>query len=74
VLAVLVHEVPHELGDFAVLVQAGLSPKKALQMQFLTAFGTSATLLCCMCNELHRTLLELGTYAIAKSTWISLPP
>jgi zinc transporter 7 len=27
-ITVLVHEVPHEIGDFAILVQAGFSKKK----------------------------------------------
>lgn len=36
-LAVIVHEVPQELGDFAVLLRAGLSPKKALLLNFGSA-------------------------------------
>jgi len=28
-ITVLVHEVPHEIGDFAILVQAGFSKKKS---------------------------------------------
>ncbi len=35
--AVMLHEIPQELGDFGVLIHAGLKPAKALLMNFLTA-------------------------------------
>ena len=36
-LAVLAHEIPHELGDFAILLQAGYSRKRALMFNALAA-------------------------------------
>ncbi|XP_064601027.1 metal cation symporter ZIP14-like [Liolophura sinensis] len=39
-LAVICEEVPHELGDFAILLNSGMSLKKALMYNFLSA---------CMC-------------------------
>jgi zinc and cadmium transporter len=36
-LAVIVHEIPQELGDFGVLVHGGFNKKKALTLNFLTA-------------------------------------
>lgn len=36
-LAVVVHEVPQELGDFAVLLRAGLKPSRALLFNFGSA-------------------------------------
>lgn len=36
-IAVLLHEVPQELGDFAVLVHGGFSKNRALVFNFLTA-------------------------------------
>ncbi len=36
-LAVVVHEIPQEIGDFGVLVYGGFSKRKALLMNFLTA-------------------------------------
>lgn len=41
-VTVLVHEIPHEIGDFAILVQAGFSKKKAMLIQLYTAFGAIA--------------------------------
>jgi len=35
-LLILLHELPQELGDFAVIVDAGFSPKKALFYNFLS--------------------------------------
>lgn len=36
-LAVIAHEVPHELSDFLILIHGGFSNRKALQYNFLSA-------------------------------------
>jgi zinc and cadmium transporter len=36
-IAVILHEIPQEIGDFGVLVYGGLSPKKALGYNFISA-------------------------------------
>ncbi len=38
-IAVVLHEIPQEIGDFGVLLHAGFSKSKALWMNFLTALG-----------------------------------
>lgn len=38
-ITVLFHEVPHEIGDFAILIQSGCSRRKAMYLQLLTALG-----------------------------------
>ncbi|XP_076752499.1 zinc transporter catecholamines up [Xylocopa sonorina] len=36
---ILLHEVPHEIGDFAILIQSGYSKRKAMMLQLTTAVG-----------------------------------
>ncbi|KAF7722691.1 hypothetical protein EC973_002854 [Apophysomyces ossiformis] len=38
-VAVFFHEIPHEVGDYAILVQSGFSKQKAMLAQFTTAVG-----------------------------------
>ncbi len=38
-MAVFFHEIPHEVGDFALLVQSGFSKRAAMGAQFVTALG-----------------------------------
>lgn len=38
-VAVFFHEIPHEVGDFALLVQSGFSKRAAMGSQFVTAVG-----------------------------------
>lgn len=38
-ITILLHEVPHEIGDFAILVQSGVSRKNAMLLQLSTAIG-----------------------------------
>jgi len=37
--AVFFHEIPHEVGDLALLIQSGFSKRKAMGAQFITALG-----------------------------------
>jgi zinc and cadmium transporter len=39
-LAVIVHEVPQELGDFVILLESGWSSRKAYWMNFISALAT----------------------------------
>ena len=57
-LAVLLHELPHEVGDVAILIAAGYRPSQAVKMQFCTALGA-------MCGTIVGLLS--GTYFSALS-------
>lgn len=41
-VTILLHEVPHEIGDFAILIKSGCSRRKAMALQLLTALGALA--------------------------------
>ncbi|ODN06456.1 Zinc transporter SLC39A7 [Orchesella cincta] len=58
---ILLHEVPHEIGDFAILIQSGCSKRKAIFLQLITALGA-----------LSGTVLSLLAEGIGESatTWI----
>lgn len=38
-IAILIHEIPHEIGDYAILLQSGMGHYKAILLQFVTAIG-----------------------------------
>lgn len=38
-LAVALHEIPQEIGDFGILVHAGLAPRRAVLLNFVTALA-----------------------------------
>ncbi|MEN3014009.1 MAG: ZIP family metal transporter [Endomicrobiia bacterium] len=46
VLAVLLHEIPQEIGDFGVLIHSGFSRLKALMINFLVSFFALAGTIC----------------------------
>lgn len=48
---ILLHEVPHEIGDFAILVQSGCTKRKAMCLQLLTAVGALAGTACSLLAE-----------------------
>jgi len=41
-IAVIMHEIPQEIGDFGVLLHGGLTVRKALTLNFLTATSAIA--------------------------------
>nr|XP_018898280.1 PREDICTED: histidine-rich membrane protein KE4 homolog 2-like [Bemisia tabaci] len=60
-VTILFHEIPHEIGDFAILIQSGCSKKKAMMLQLVTAVGAfSGTLVS----------LFADSYATAAPSWI----
>lgn len=50
-ITILLHEVPHEIGDFAILVQSGYPKRKAMMLQLVTAVGAIAGTVCGLLAE-----------------------
>ncbi|CAN7948162.1 unnamed protein product [Ixodes pacificus] len=50
-ITILLHEVPHEIGDFAILVQSGYSKRRAMCMQLVTAVGCLSGTVCSLVAE-----------------------
>ncbi|KAI9826434.1 MAG: hypothetical protein M1826_006643 [Phylliscum demangeonii] len=63
-VAVFFHEIPHEVGDFALLIQSGFSSRAAMGAQFLTAVGAFlGTLIGIAIQEAGSTSSGAGTAA-----------
>jgi zinc and cadmium transporter len=59
-LAVILHEIPQEIGDFAVLIYAGYTKKRALWLNFLSALTAIAGVI---------IVLILGKTVEASTIW-----
>ena len=60
-LSVMFHEIPHEIGDFTILVNSGLTKSQAIRAQFVTAIaafiGTACGLIGASNSEVVKALL-----------------
>ena len=61
-VAVLLHEIPQELGDFGVLVHGGVSPRRALRMNFLS--GLAALVGATLAIALGAGIAKFATYLV----------
>lgn len=73
-VAVALHEIPQELGDFGILVHAGLTPRRALFLNFATGvmaiLGGAVALLLGSVAAIERPLLPFtaGAFVYIAST------
>jgi len=59
-IAVMLHEIPQEIGDFGILLHAGFSKMKALFLNFLSALAAFLGALCVLLlNEVIESTLPL---------------
>lgn len=45
-ITIFLHEIPHEIGDFAILVKSGCTKKRAMMLQLSTALGAMLGTIC----------------------------
>uniref|UniRef100_T1JIB7 Uncharacterized protein n=1 Tax=Strigamia maritima TaxID=126957 RepID=T1JIB7_STRMM len=50
-VTVIFHEIPHEIGDYAILLQSGVGRRTAILLQLVTALGAVAGTLCSLLAE-----------------------
>lgn len=50
-ITIFLHEIPHEIGDFAILVKSGCTKRKAMLLQFSTAIGAMMGTVCSLLAE-----------------------
>lgn len=73
-IAVALHEIPQEVGDFGILLHAGLTPRRALALNFTSAvmavLGALAVLLFLPVDAIARVLLPFsaGAFVYIAST------
>lgn len=69
-IAVVLHEIPQEIGDFGVLLHGGFSKKKAILMNFLTALTAVAGTIIALIIGSHTEHLTLFLVPFAAGSFI----
>lgn len=60
-VTIFLHEIPHEIGDFAILVKSGCTKKRAMLLQLSTAFGAMLGTVCS---------LVAGSAGASATAWV----
>lgn len=69
-LAVVIHEIPHEIGDFAVLLHGGMSRRRALFYNFLSAVTAIAGTIIALLAQRYIAGAELFLLCFAAANFI----
>jgi zinc and cadmium transporter len=77
-IAVLLHEIPQELGDFGILVHSGVGPRRALALNFLSGLialvGAVATLSLLPLESVEQLLVPFSAGAFVYIAGTDLIP
>lgn len=58
-IGIIIHEIPHEMGDFAILLRSGFDRQQATKAQLITSLGgiLGAILALYYSNTIHSSIL-----------------
>lgn len=70
-IAVMFHEIPHEIGDFVILLSSGFTFPQALKSQLVTSIGAMVgTAIGCALNEMPQSTSKTST---TSTHWLLQP-
>lgn len=69
-LAIVLHEIPHEIGNFGVFIHAGLTPKKAIAFNFFTALFSFLGAIIALVAASHAQISALALLPITAGGFI----
>lgn len=70
-IAIMLHEVPHELGDFAIKLSSGMSFKQSIETEIVTCIGALVgTGIGCLINEMGESYAYTSPSGMNWSTQI----
>ena len=75
--AILLHEIPHEIADFAILLRSGFNPWSAAKAQLSTASVGLAGAIVTLAVDCMKTVGEFrfaSSFLRKKSKFIKIPP
>jgi len=65
-IGIVIHEIPHEMGDFAILLRSGFDRWEATKAQLVTGLGAilGASIALYCSNSIHSKSLSLSLFLI----------
>ena len=70
---IIIHEIPHELGDFAILLDSGFSKWEAIRGQLLTAsVGICGAIFALIFNYINRSYIDIRILSFTCGAFLNI--